>query len=227
MSGVGEYFSSIFGKSPFKPIQEHVGICLQAASKVVALLEAAATEDFDVVASLQREISALEGEADELKSEIRSNLPRGFLLPVARADLLDLLTRQDNIANRAEDIAGLIHGRRMKIPEPIKDALLGYARVSLSACEQADAVVNELDELIESSFAGREASRVIEMIGEVEQRERQSDKEQVDLRRLLFPLEKTVPPVDVMFLYQVIDLIGDLADMAERVGHRVQMMLAR
>jgi predicted phosphate transport protein (TIGR00153 family) len=227
MSGVGEYFSSIFGKSPFKPIQEHVGICVQAAARAVELIEAAAAADFEAVAGLQREISRLEGEADELKSEIRSNLPRGFLLPVARADLLDLLTRQDNIANRAEDIAGIVHGRQMTFPEPLREALLGFARVSLRACEQADAVVNELDELIESSFTGREASRVVIMIGEVERWERESDTEQVNLRQLLFPLEQTLAPVDVIFLYQVIDLIGDLADMAERVGHRVKMMLAR
>ena len=34
-------------------------------------------------------------------------------------------------------------------------------------------------------------------------------------------------PVDAMFLYAVIDLIGDLADIAERVGHRGQMRGAK
>ena len=33
--------------------------------------------------------------------------------------------------------------------------------------------------------------------------------------------------VDAMFLYAVIDLIGDLADIAERVGHRGQMRGAK
>ena len=40
MSGVGEYFSSIFGKSPFKPIQEHMNLCARAAAGVVPLIEA-------------------------------------------------------------------------------------------------------------------------------------------------------------------------------------------
>jgi len=227
VSGVGEYFSSIFGKSPFKPTQEHMGLCVEAARLVGDLIEAAAADDFAEVAVLQGKISSLEDEADSLKGEIRSNLPRGFLLPVARADLLDLLSRQDNIANRAEDVAGLILGRRMTFPDEMKQAVVEYARVSFSACEKAGAVVNELDELIESSFTGREAQRVVEMIAEVEAREKQSDKEQIELRRLLFPLEAQLPPVDVMFLYTIIDLVGDLADMAERVGHRVQMMLAK
>ena len=44
---------------------------------------------------------------------------------------------------------------------------------------------------------------------------------------MLFPLEKSLAAVEVMFLYRVIDLIGDLVDVAEGVSHRVQMMLAR
>ena len=227
MSGVGEYFTSIFGKSPFKPVQEHMGLCVKASDCVVALVEAAIAEDFDAVERMQREISALEGEADDLKGEIRSNLPRGFLLPVARADLLDLLTRQDNIANRAEDIAGIVLGRRMTFPADLHEALLAYTTASTEVCRLADEVVNELDELIETSFSGREAERVVKMIEQVELKERESDKKQIDARRVLFSLEPGLNPVDVMFIYRIIDLIGDLADMAERVGHRVQMMLAK
>ena len=227
MSGVGEYFTSIFGKSPFRPVQEHMNLCVSAARKVVDLIAATSAGDYDQVEALQREISGLEGEADTLKSQIRSDLPRGFLLPVARGDLLDLLTRQDKIANRAEDIAGLIYGRQMVIPEELKQSLIDYARVSIAACDQAGLVVEELDELIDSSFSGREADRVIEMIGDVEHRERESDKAQIDLRQLLFALEGELGAVDVMFLYRIIDLVGDLADIAERVGHRVQMMLAQ
>jgi predicted phosphate transport protein (TIGR00153 family) len=227
LSGVGEYFSSIFGKSPFRPIQQHMGLCMNAASEVVNLVTATMASDFAEVERLQRLISSLEGQADELKREIRLNLPRGFLLPVARADVLDLLTRQDKIANHSEDIAGLILGRQMTFPEELKALMDNYTRVSVSACGLALDVVNEIDELIESSFTGKEARQVVEMIAAVELRERESDKLQVDLRRALFQIEKNLGAVDVMFLYTIIDLVGDLADIAERVGHRVQMMLAK
>ncbi len=40
-------------------------------------------------------------------------------------------------------------------------------------------------------------------------------------------LEKTLNPIDVMFLYQIIEWVGDLADIAERVGARLEIMLAR
>ena len=43
----------------------------------------------------------------------------------------------------------------------------------------------------------------------------------------LAKLEKSLPPVDVMFLYKVIDWIGDLGDRAQQVGSRLELMLAR
>ena len=47
------------------------------------------------------------------------------------------------------------------------------------------------------------------------------------MRRNLFKLEQDLPPVDVMFLYQIIDWIGDVADRAQRVGNRLEQLLAR
>lgn len=227
MSGVGEYFTSIFGRSPFKPVQQHMDLCVSASDRIVPLIEAVVQQRYEDVARLQGEISSLEAEADELKGEIRSNLPRGFLLPVARADLLDLLTRQDKIANRAQDIAGLILGRQMTFPAEMHDGLLAHTRSAAKVCRLADEVVNELDELIETSFTGREAERVQKMIEEVERKERENDETQVEARRVLFSLESQMNPIDVMFIYRILDLIGDLADAAERVGHRIQMMLAK
>ena len=40
-------------------------------------------------------------------------------------------------------------------------------------------------------------------------------------------LEVELPPVDVIFLYQIIDWVGDLADRAQRVGSRLQLLVAR
>ena len=47
------------------------------------------------------------------------------------------------------------------------------------------------------------------------------------MRGKVFEMEKDLPPVDVMFIYRVIEWIGDLADLAQRVGSRLEIMLAR
>ena len=42
----------------------------------------------------------------------------------------------------------------------------------------------------------------------------------------LFEIEKTLDPIDAMFLYEVIELTGEIADMAERVGRRLELLLS-
>jgi hypothetical protein len=87
--------------------------------------------------------------------------------------------------------------------------------------------MNELDELLETGFGGREATLVESMVEELEAIERDTDRMQIEVRRALYALEKELPPVDVMFLYKIIDWVGDVADRAERVGNRLEQLLAR
>ncbi len=221
------YFGAIFGRSPFKPVQAHMLLCYRAAALVEDLLVHSSAHAWAEVEQVQQQIVALESEADLAKRDIRMHLPRGFFLPVARADLLDLLTRQDKIANKAKDIAGLMVGRRMSFPAVMLESVTEFARASIAACKLALDVVGEFDELIAAGFRGVEARRVEGMIAELDASETNSDDVQVRVRAQLRELEKDMLPVDVIFLYRVIDRIGELADNAQRVGHRLEMMLAK
>ncbi len=57
--------------------------------------------------------------------------------------------------------------------------------------------------------------------------EQDTDEIQVKLRNELFKLEDELHPVNVMFLYKVIESTGTIGDRAQRVGSRLQLMLAR
>ena len=72
-------------------------------------------------------------------------------------------------------------------------------------------------------FTGREVKRVESMLKELDKLERRTDKLAVNLRSKLFKLESELPPVDVMFYYRVLALMGTLADSAETVGDRLQI----
>ena len=76
-------------------------------------------------------------------------------------------------------------------------------------------------------FTGREVTRVEAMLKELDKLERRTDKQQFDLRRKLWRMEADLPPVDVMFYYRAIALLGQLADAAEKVGDRLQILLAK
>jgi hypothetical protein len=65
------------------------------------------------------------------------------------------------------------------------------------------------------------------MIEKLDEIESDNDRIQVQVRAEMFKLEKDLPPIDVIFMYKIIDWIGELADRAQRVGSRMELMLAR
>ena len=218
---------NLFGTSPVRPLQRHMAKVVECVEALPALFEAVLAGDFDAVDAVQERIATFENEADDLKHELRLQLPRSLFLAVDRRDLLEVLAMQDKIANRVKDIAGLVRGRRMTVPESIGVRFMGFVRRSVEACAQAQKTVDELDELVETGFRGAEVELVQEMITELDRIEKDTDEIQVDVRAGLFAIEKDLPPVDVMFLYRLIDWTGDIGDRAQRVGSRLQVMLAR
>jgi hypothetical protein len=217
----------IFAKSPLKPIEEHIDKVYQAAQLLIPFFEAVFEEDWQKAAKIRAEISTYEKEADSLKREIRMNLPRGLFLPVERTDLLELATQQDKIANKAKDISGRFLGRELTVPASIQEDFKAYVQRNVDACEQARQAINEIDELLETGFRGREVELVERIIDELDAIEDDTDQMQIAIRLKFKQLESELNPVDVMVTYRMIEWIGDLADLAERVGSRLELMLAR
>lgn len=219
--------SRLFGASPVHPLQVHMDKVYQCVSQLVPLFEAVLKEDWDGVQAARKDISKLENEADVLKKDLRLNLPSSMMLPVSRRDLLEVLTMQDKIANKAKDISGIILGRKMTLPKEVGDIYLEFVQRCVDATEQAQTTVNELDELVETGFRGNEVEIVEAMISKLNEIESDTDNIQVEIRSNLFKIERDLPPIDAMFLYKIIDATGDVADLAQRVGSRLQLMLAR
>ena len=84
-----------------------------------------------------------------------------------------------------------------------------------------------MDELLETGFKGREVDLVENMITELDAIEDDTDRMQIAIRLQLKQLESELNPIDVMVTYRMIEWIGELADLAERVGSRLELMLAR
>ncbi len=184
-------------------------------------------EDHAKAKDVYKEIGKLENKADTLKKKLRLDMPKSLFMPVARRDLLELLLVQDKAANQAKDISGIIVGRKMTFPKGISELLPDYVKRCEEACKQAKKVINELDELVETGFAGKEIEIVSSIIHELDAIEKDTDKMQVKIRTALMKMEKDLPPVDVIFHYRIIESIGEVADIAQRIGSRVEILLAK
>ena len=220
------YIAEIFGPSPTMALKRHVDSAYRCVRELAALFDAALAEDWALAKKVADTIAELEHEADKRKAELRRHLSRRLLMPVPRVDLLALLFEQDNMANRARDVSRLVVGRKMQIPVKIADQLTGFVGHCARTARQARTCVGELDRLFLAGPGSSLWSHVVSMINEIERLEAETDDLQVELRAALYAVESQLEPLNVGFLYRVIDLNGQIADAAKRVGHRLQLILS-
>lgn len=217
---------NMFGRSPLRPLQQHMDKAHACVKAILPFFDSVLKQDWETAETQQATVAQLERDADDMKKDLRLHLPKGLFLPVPRTDILELLSVQDRIANRAKDISGLILGRRMVIPENISQDYMTFLKRCIDASKQARKAINELDELLETGFRGNEVKLVEEMIVKLDEIEHDTDEMQVAVRRQVFAMEKELPPIEAMFLYKIIEWTGDLADRAQTIGGHLQLLLA-
>lgn len=223
----GTYLSKIFGKSPVKPLQEHMAKVLTCVNELEPFTQALLSEDDAGLEKHYKKIVAIENEADKLKKELRLRLPTSLFMPIDRRDILEVLTMQDMVAGKTKDLTGLILRRKLRIPKELHKDFRKLVNKCTRAADQAYQVISELDELIETGFGKIERKRVGRMLLKLDGIEHQADSLEESLFTELFEIDNDMRAVHAMFLYKVIEETGKIADRAQRVGSRLQLMLAR
>lgn len=216
-----------FGNAPIIPLQEHMQKVHQAVEQLQPFFATVSQQDWQAAQQLQTDIATLENQADQIKQDLRLNLSNSLFLPISRVDLFELLATQDRIANQAKDIAGLVLGRKLQLPLMIQEDFLAYLNCSIACSKQALQAVLQLSELLDVGFRGHEVQIVESMINTIGQIECDTDVIQRDLRHKLYRIENTLNPIDAIFIYQLIDWVGSLADRAEKVGGQLQLILIK
>ncbi len=226
MSNKGN-ISSLFGKSPISPLQQHMKKVHSCLKEFGVFAKAANAENWEKAQAAQISIAHKEHKADKLKKKLRMNLPSTFMMPFSRRDLLDVLLIQDSIANITKDLAGLMMSRHMVFPKEFAEDFISLSQLCIKTSGAALVAINELDELLETAFSSRERKIVDQMIKKINELEHDTDIAQSEIREKLFALESNLPPIDVMFYYRAIEWLGETADAAQKVGSRFEVMLTK
>ena len=219
--------SSLFGKSPISPLQQHMKKVHSCIKEFGVFAKATNAEDWEKAQAAQISIAQKEHKADKLKKKLRMNLPSTFMMPFSRRDLLDVLLIQDSIANITKDLAGLMMTRRMVFPKEFAEDFINLTGLCIKTSAAALVAINELDELLETAFSSRQRKLVHQMIKKINELEHDTDIAQSEIREKLFALESSLAPVDVMFYYRAIEWLGETADAAQKVGSRFEVMLTK
>jgi predicted phosphate transport protein (TIGR00153 family) len=220
-------FSKLFGKSPFKPMKKHMSIAAECTTHMPSAVEAFFKGDKETLKDIKQSIVQLEGDADKILEELQSRLPKSMFLPVDRRDLLDVLEMQEAIADRTQDIVGLMVDLPMDVPEEMQKPIMRLVNRVTEAVNGAYQIVKGFEDLVETGFKGPHVDKVQALIHEVVGIETDADTIGTDITHTLFAHARDLDPVSVMFLYQLVGWIDDLADYAEKLAIRARLLLAR
>lgn len=215
----------VFSESPFKTIDKHMRQSVESACLLIDFFDAVLHSQWGQAKKIQKKISSCESLADELQRKINRQLYKAMFLPVSRYDVLSLVKSQDSIANQAEDIAGFVLGRQMQFPDSMHAKISQYVRSSVQVCQEAETIVRNLGGVMQSGFSRPCIDDIENMAAELHRLEHDNDLIQVDLRSLLKDQESVLSPIDVMFMYKVLERIGNLADNAHHIGEKFSLML--
>jgi len=215
----------LFGRSPFTPLQTHMSKVAACVEQVVPLFEALEQQDYEQVTALAQQISKLEHAADLTKNDIRNNLPSGLFLPIAKAGVLEILALQDNIADRAEDMAVLLTFRNLEILPFFSEELKAFLHKNIETFYAVFEIIKELEQLLESSFGGTEAEKVRKMVDEVAYKEHEADLLQAALSKTMFQKCDSMSAPLFFLWMKVIQELAALSDESEKLANRVRMLL--
>ena len=218
--------NQLFGESPFKHMVDHVRKIHQCVKLIRPIAESIVAGDTEKLRALQDDMSRTEYEADQLKDDIRQNLPRRFFLPVNRDDILGFVRQLDRMADDAEDFAVVSTFRKLDIPADLRPDFMALVDKVVQVSENLLDVAEDLAQLQKESFEGPEAERVLSKIQQVCHMEWESDK----LSRRCARNYYSAPGLDavtIILLEKLCKALTGIADHAENVGKNLRLMIIR
>lgn len=215
----------LFGKSPFAPLQTHMNKVASCFEKLTKVMEALSKKDAGKIDRLVEDLSQLEHEADLTKNDIRNHLPKSIFMPIDRGHFLEMLSIQDSIADTTEDVGITLTLRPLDAFETFEPDLLALFHRSGEVFWDAKRIIEEIDELLESSFGGIEAEKVKTMIEETAYKEHKAQKQKQVLLKKLFSEGETLSASAFQHWLKLIEEIGRLAQISEKLCNRIRMIL--
>jgi len=220
-------YTKLFAKNPFKPMKRHMKLATGCAECMPEAIEAFLADDHVRLQELKQKVLQLERDADGIYAEIQDRLPKTLFTPVARRDLLDVLEMQEEIADRCEDIVGLLMDLPLSVPEEIKEPIIRHTRRCVDAVREAREIVKLIDLLLNTGFKGPNVEVMKGKIQDVLTIETDADVIGNEITHTLFQHRQDMDPVSVVFLYRLVGWIDDLADFSEQLAIRSRILLAR
>ncbi len=215
-------------KNPFEGLKHHSEKLEECVALMRKCLLAYLDRDFEKAEIYKDEVGRTEHEADLIKANIRTHIPKSIFMPVPKDQFQMLLHDADSILDYAQDVVVLLTMKRTNVPDNVSEDLKEVSMKVLECVDEFQKVMDSLEELTEYSFRGNERDKVKELIKNVHFLEHESDIVEYRISKNLFNMDQTVlDPISIIHLLKVIDRLGQVADKAENAADRVRAMMAK
>ncbi|HEC76986.1 MAG TPA: TIGR00153 family protein [Thermoplasmatales archaeon] len=214
-------------KSPFEGLFEHMKKVRECISILRDGLMKYIEGEFENFHTVAEKVSELEHEADLIKGNIRAHLPRSILMPVDKRYFLWVLREEDAILDHAENLAQLLDLRHTNIPDELREDFKEHMNLVAQTVEEMEKAVENVKDLIETSFSGKEREESKKYIHNVHQKEWEADQKRYEITKKIYAIEKKLSPMDEYHLLKMVDWIDDIADHAENVADWLRAMIAK
>jgi hypothetical protein len=206
-----------FGKKELRIIQlfdDHMVAVENTVKSLIDFLKNIENPDLDRESFVEK-IRKNESDADDKRRKMETEMYLGAFLPNFRGDLLGIAESIDVVANKAESTADLIELQNISIPKELIPKLIELAEKSLetylSVKKAASSIFNDMDV-------------ANDLINRTEDLEHETDILEKNLVRTLFRKDE-IELAHKIQLEKLIKKLADIADQAENVSDRLQIVI--
>ena len=137
---------------------------------------------------------------------------------------LEVSTPQ-NLADTAEDVSVMLTIKCFTVPPTVIECFQKFCESNIHAFRMAEAIIDDLDELLETGFGGAEAEKVRTVVHDIAFAEHQADVLQRELLKHVFSDEAGLSAADLNMWIELIKNLAHLSNLSENLANRVQMTL--
>jgi len=214
-------------RSPFEGLYRHSQKIDECVRETRSCIFAYLDGNFEKADKHSDNVRFIEGEADKIKANVRSHLPKFILLSVSKSDFHQLLHDSDSILDYAEDVAVLLTMKRTTVNDDIASDIKKLTNKVLECVRAYQKVMEHMNVLIEVSFTGKERNKVKGYIKKIHKYEHEADLIEYEVSKKLFNIGDEMDPVSIIHMLKVIDRMGQIANKAENAGDKIRAMLAK
>ena len=222
MSTIGK----LFGRSPFGQIQTHMEQVSKCITKMVQAVTAMTEGRHEDIDDLSYEVSKLEHQADQVKSDIRNHLLRRFFMPINKTEVLEILSLQDSLADTAEDVCKILTMKKLPFKEEFRAEFDEFLQLNLDAFNVVASIMGQLDGLIESGFGGAEGEKIRKLAHDVAFAEHKVDLVQIGLLKKLYALDTEMTTGEFHLWMRLTRVLGRISNISENLANLILKTLS-